>query len=58
LSNPRTVDKDPFDRIVIWHCITIDAILVSYDGKFEDYESNGLKVLRWSRLNPDYAIES
>ena len=38
--------KDPFDRIVIWHCITIDAILVSYDGKFEDYESDGLKVLR------------
>ena len=38
--------KDPFDRIVIWHCISTDAVLVSYDGKFEAYRVEGLKVLR------------
>lgn len=38
--------KDPFDRIVIWYCINSEATLVSCDGKFEEYESDGLRVLR------------
>jgi len=37
--------KDPFDRIVIWHCIRHGAILVSCDGKFSAYCDLGLKVL-------------
>jgi PIN domain nuclease of toxin-antitoxin system len=38
--------KDPFDRIIIWHCIKHDETLISLDGKFDVYESFGLKVLK------------
>ncbi len=38
--------KDPFDRIVIWYCINKDATLVSCDGKFEEYELDGLKIIK------------
>jgi PIN domain nuclease of toxin-antitoxin system len=38
--------KDPFDRIIIWHCITHEKTLISLDGKFDSYEEFGLKVLR------------
>jgi len=37
--------KDPFDRLIIWHCINNDFILVSKDGKFSEYSSLGLKVI-------------
>ncbi|HHH52926.1 MAG TPA: type II toxin-antitoxin system VapC family toxin [Bacteroidetes bacterium] len=38
--------KDPFDRIIIWHCIVHKDILVSLDGKFSEYEVYGLQVLK------------
>jgi PIN domain nuclease of toxin-antitoxin system len=38
--------KDPFDRIIIWHCITHERMIISLDGKFDSYEEFGLKVLR------------
>jgi PIN domain nuclease of toxin-antitoxin system len=37
--------KDPLDRIIIWHCISHKYLLVSMDGKFDDYEEFGLKIL-------------
>ena len=37
--------KDPFDRLIIWYCISNDFILVSKDGKFSEYSSLGLKVI-------------
>ena len=37
--------KDPFDRIIIWHCICNDYTLVSQDDKFSKYEALGLKIL-------------
>ncbi len=36
--------KDPFDRAVIWQCITNGYILLSVDGKFNDYMDFGLKL--------------
>jgi len=38
--------KDPFDRIIIWHCIVHKDTMVSLDGKFGDYEVFGLRVLK------------
>jgi PIN domain nuclease of toxin-antitoxin system len=37
--------KDPFDRLIIWYCISNDFILVSKDGKFSEYSLLGLKVI-------------
>lgn len=42
-KNPK--HKDPFDRIIIWHCIEHQEILISLNGKFDDYQEEGLKVL-------------
>jgi len=38
--------KDPFDRIIIWHCIKNQKVLISLDGKFDVYEKAGLLVLQ------------
>ena len=37
--------KDPFDRIIIWHSIVHEDIMVSLDRKFEEYKAFGLQVL-------------
>ncbi|CAA6812636.1 MAG: PIN domain nuclease, a component of toxin-antitoxin system (PIN domain) [uncultured Sulfurovum sp.] len=42
----NSTHKDPFDRIIIWHCISHKKVLISLDGKFNDYEKFGLKVLK------------
>jgi PIN domain nuclease of toxin-antitoxin system len=42
---PRVSHKDPFDRIIIWHCIRSNSILLSVDGEFEAYTLYGLKVV-------------
>ncbi|MCX7073586.1 MAG: type II toxin-antitoxin system VapC family toxin [Methylococcales bacterium] len=42
---PRLLHKDPFDRMLIWQAISHDLVLISKDGKFEDYEQYGLKVV-------------
>lgn len=38
--------KDPFDRIIIWYCITNEKTLISLDGKFDSYTQHGLEVLK------------
>jgi len=38
--------KDPFDRIIIWHCISHKRTLISLDGKFANYEKYGLQRLK------------
>ena len=37
--------QDPFDRLIIWQCITQNKTLVSHDRKFQDYQDFGLKIL-------------
>jgi PIN domain nuclease of toxin-antitoxin system len=37
--------KDPFDRALIWQAINNDLILISSDGKINEYEKYGLKHL-------------
>jgi PIN domain nuclease of toxin-antitoxin system len=37
--------RDPFDRMLIWHAIRSGDILISFDGHFESYRKEGLKVI-------------
>ena len=37
------IPKDPFDRMLIYQCITKKYTLVSKDQKIETYEEDGLK---------------
>lgn len=40
--------KDPFDRAIIWKCLTDDFILVSRDQKMDEYAGAGLKLLNFN----------
>jgi len=42
---PRTVHKDPFDRLIIWQAINEKMPLISKDEKMPEYQKNGLKIL-------------
>ncbi len=37
--------NDPFDRLIIWQCISQSMVFVSHDAKLENYERFGLKFL-------------
>ncbi|MFN0083689.1 MAG: type II toxin-antitoxin system VapC family toxin [Ferruginibacter sp.] len=37
--------KDPFDRILIWQCITDDYIFLTEDDNIKLYRSEGLKII-------------
>ena len=37
--------KDPFDRLIIWQCISQSKVLVSHDYKLDAYVHFGLHVL-------------
>jgi len=37
--------KDPFDRMLIWQCIQSKKILLSEDGKFDQYRKLGLQLI-------------
>jgi PIN domain nuclease of toxin-antitoxin system len=39
-----TYHKDPFDRMLIWHAIRHDYILISADENIKRYATEGLKV--------------
>jgi PIN domain nuclease of toxin-antitoxin system len=38
--------KDPFDRLIIWQCISRKMTMVSHDSKWDDYSDVGLNILR------------
>lgn len=38
--------KDPFDRLIIWHCISQKMVFVSYDSKLDSYTRLGLNYLK------------
>lgn len=38
--------KDPFDRLLIYQCISLGFVLISADAKFEQYTENGLLLIR------------
>lgn len=42
---PQKNHKDPFDRMLIYQCITNNFTLVSKDAKAELYKKDGLKFL-------------
>lgn len=38
--------RDPFDRMMIWQCISNDLSLLSVDGANPNYEKYGLKIVK------------
>lgn len=42
---PRTLHKDPFDRLIIWQAIQNKMTLISKDTNFDDYIQLGLKFI-------------
>ena len=38
--------EDPFDRLIIWQCISQSRTLVSYDAHLDSYIELGLRVLK------------
>ncbi len=44
--------KDPFDRMIIWQCISQNMVFVSHDSKLDEYTRFGLKLLQKSHSGP------
>jgi PIN domain nuclease of toxin-antitoxin system len=43
---PKKKDhQDPFDRMLIWQAIKGDYILITHDSSFEQYGSDGLRMI-------------
>ncbi len=42
---PKTLHKDPFDRLLIWQAIRNDLVIISQDTSFKQYHSHGLRIL-------------
>ena len=40
--------KDPFDRVIIWQCISRKEMFVSHDFKLESYVPFGLNYLKYT----------
>jgi len=43
---PLRDHKDPFDRLLIWYAIRNKISLISKDGKFSQYEKDGLSLVK------------
>ena len=43
---PLGKHKDPFDRILIWYAIQNDTALISRDSSFDEYNIEGLRVIK------------
>lgn len=41
---PKTNNKDPFDRMLAWHAICKDLLLLTEDSDFAGYKNHGLKI--------------
>jgi PIN domain nuclease of toxin-antitoxin system len=37
--------KDPFDRMIIWQCISRNMTMISKDSEFKKFKTFGLKIL-------------
>lgn len=42
---PRSIHKDPFDRLIIWQAIQQNFILITKDQQVQKYQKYGLEVL-------------
>lgn len=42
---PKTNNKDPFDRMLVWQAISFDYTLLTQDKGFLDYKNYGLKIV-------------
>ena len=41
---PRLKHKDPFDRLIIWQCITGNMCMISKDSDLSEYREHGLQI--------------
>ncbi len=41
---PRLKHKDPFDRLIIWQCITGNICMISKDAELLEYKEHGLQI--------------
>jgi PIN domain nuclease of toxin-antitoxin system len=41
---PRLKHKDPFDRLIIWQCITNNLCIISRDAALAEYREHGLQI--------------
>ena len=41
---PKLKHKDPFDRLIIWQCITNNICLISKDSDLSEYKEHGLQI--------------
>ncbi|MBI2430570.1 MAG: type II toxin-antitoxin system VapC family toxin [Candidatus Levybacteria bacterium] len=41
---PKTNNKDPFDRMLVWQAIQKNLYLLTKDRDFSDYKNHGLKI--------------
>ena len=42
---PKLKHKDPFDRLIIWQCITNNICLISKDSDLSEYKEHGLQII-------------
>lgn len=42
---PRLAHRDPFDRMMVWQCLSNDWTLVTRDSAAPEYEKLGLRTL-------------
>jgi PIN domain nuclease of toxin-antitoxin system len=42
---PKLAHKDPLDRMLIWHAISRDLVLISKDSQFNHYSQYGLQCI-------------
>jgi PIN domain nuclease of toxin-antitoxin system len=41
---PKLKHKDPFDRLIIWQCITNNMCMISRDSGLSEYKDHGLQI--------------
>ncbi|HSV97717.1 MAG TPA: type II toxin-antitoxin system VapC family toxin, partial [Spirochaetota bacterium] len=42
---PKLKHKDPFDRLLIWQCMSNNMYLISRDSDLLDYRDHGLQMV-------------
>jgi PIN domain nuclease of toxin-antitoxin system len=41
---PKLKHKDPFDRLIVWQCITNNICMISKDSDLSEYKEYGLQI--------------